>query len=182
MLLFSKFAQKLLDKGALTNLVCDNNQGNTLVHCLIQSSQENAAIYLMETDKVDVNATNKIGESPLHLSAQQGFHRLAQTLIQKGSNPNLQTVFKSTGEEYFRQTPLHTAITCGNNQVIDVILEAEDIDLDMKNSAGKKYFSDLESGLAINSNIWTEIGPYMSLKRNLERHLNSYKIELSSKP
>ena len=65
------------------------------------SDHEDAALFLVEHG-ADVNLTNRIGESPLHLSAIKGFSRLAAKLIEQGSNPNLQTVFQSSPHPDYR--------------------------------------------------------------------------------
>ena len=104
---------------------------------------EAAGIFLVEAGNCDVNITNRLGESPLHWAAFKGLAKLTQSLLVKGSDPNLQTVFKSTDQEegYYRQTPLHTAIVYRQLEVIDVLLSREaswrqTIDLDVKNSEG----------------------------------------------
>ena len=67
------------------------------------SDHEDAALFLVENGS-DVNLTNRVGESPLHLAALKGFSRLGATLIEHGSNPNLQTVFQSSPLPDYRYT------------------------------------------------------------------------------
>lgn len=99
----------------------------------------------------DVNRTNRVGESPLHTAAIKGCSELVNLLLDQGSNPNLQTLFKSslTDCEEFRQTPLHLAIGCRQKEVIDALLDDDASnnnpfgeskrvrpDFNIKNSAG----------------------------------------------
>ena len=116
------------------------------MHCLIEDNNENAAIFLVK-HSVDVNMTNRMGESALHKAASKGFSTLVAALLDEGSNPNLQTVFKQNEFEDYRQTPLHLAISARKTSVVNELLERKDHrnikpDYNIKNSSGK--FSLLE--------------------------------------
>ena len=83
------------------------------------------------------------------MAAQRGFPTLTRLLLSKGSNPNLQTLFKTDDSDLFRQTPLHLAILAGQSEVIEALLTdgKPTIDLDVKNSEGKKisFWSEREA-------------------------------------
>lgn len=98
---------------------------------------------MLETsDALDSNRTNRIGQSPLHITAHKGFVKLTQKLLEKGSSPDLQTVIKASEEDQdYRQTPLHLAILSKQIDVIQVFLNHEKKpNLNMKNSSGT-FFS-----------------------------------------
>ena len=91
---------------------------------MILNDNEAAAIFLVN-QKSNVNSTNRLGESPLHLAAYKGFDSLVENLLNHGADPNVQTVFKSnvaTNSEDFRQTPLHLAISYRQYDVITTLI------------------------------------------------------------
>jgi ankyrin repeat protein len=103
-----------------------------LIHLLILENKEGAAKFLV-TQEPDVNIANRVGETPLHLAALKGFEGLTKALLESGSNPNLQTVFKSeahknlyNGDENYRQTPLHLAIKTRQKNVIHALVSGKD--------------------------------------------------------
>jgi len=69
------------------------------------------------------------GETPLHMACQQGLAELTLTLLEKGANPNAQTVSSMssflTDDKpcIFQQTPLHLAIANKHRHVVTVFLE-----------------------------------------------------------
>jgi hypothetical protein len=68
------------------------------------------------------------GKTALHTACQQGLSDLTLTLLEKGSNPNAQTLSSldsriNDESAVFRQTPLHLAITNKHSHVVKVFLE-----------------------------------------------------------
>ena len=91
---------------------------------MILNDNEAAAVFLVN-QKSNVNSTNRLGESPLHLAAYKGFDSLVENLLNHGADPNVQTVFKSNvaqNSEDFRQTPLHLAISYRQSNVITTLI------------------------------------------------------------
>ena len=135
-------ASKLLEKGASANTICDD-ESNTLLHCLIAEKNEKGALFLVnQQSHLDVNLTNRMGESALHKAAQNGYTNVVEALLDKNADPNVQTVFKVNEFEDFRQTPLHLAIVEKQISVINELLarkESRNVkpDYNIKNSSGK---------------------------------------------
>ena len=113
------------------------------MNCLIQAGLEKSAIFLLDKcpAELDVNASNRMGQSPLHLAALQGMTNLTQSLLASGCNPNLQTIFPGQDSSLpYRQTPLHLAIASKKFEVIHALLAFEynsiKLDFDVKDSKG----------------------------------------------
>ena len=148
-------ASKLLEKGASANTICDD-ESNTLLHCLIAEKNEKGALFLVnQQSHLDVNLTNRMGETALHKAAQNGYTNVVEALLDKDADPNVQTVFKVNEFEDFRQTPLHLAIVEKQISVINELLarkESRNVkpDYNIKNSSGKYTPKNF-------SNYWTAV-------------------------
>ena len=134
-------ASTLLEYGASANTLCDEDS-NTLLHCLIAEKKEKAALFLLQQTFIEVNLTNRMGETALHRAAYYGLANVVKALLDQEANPNLQTVFKTNEfQTDFRQTPLHLAIAEKHILVIQELLERKDNhtkpDYNIKNSSGK---------------------------------------------
>lgn len=66
--------------------------------------------------RLDFDAKNKEGNSPLHLAAEFNLEEMALALIDYGADLNVRN--------YIYATPLHTAIENGANEMIEILLEA----------------------------------------------------------
>jgi ankyrin repeat protein len=87
----------------------------TRQHGLILAIREpslKVASLLVDAPKVNLNAINAVGESPLMLSALKGHLALSEKLVKKGADVN------KTG-----WTPLHYAASNGQVEVIKLLLE-----------------------------------------------------------
>ncbi|MGH8819754.1 MAG: ankyrin repeat domain-containing protein [Rhodoferax sp.] len=71
-----------------------------------------AAQALLEAPKIDVNALNPQGESPLMIASLKGQFDIAKELVDKGADVN------KTG-----WTPLHYAATGGHAEIISLLLD-----------------------------------------------------------
>jgi len=65
--------------------------GNAL-HAAVETGELKVVKYLVEEVKVDVNAKNLVGYTPLHAAAMHGFDKIIALLCANGANPNLQDV------------------------------------------------------------------------------------------
>lgn len=77
------------------------------------------------------------GETPLHIACEKGMVELVKVLLDKGGNPNAQTLkvdnpggnlpteFLSESEEVpvSQQTPLHLAILNGYSEIVSLFLQ-----------------------------------------------------------
>ncbi len=102
--------QQLLGRGFDANTLDPRGQHGLMV--AIREPSLKAANVLIEAPKIDLNALNSTGESPLMLAALTGQLGLADKLVKKGADVN------KTG-----WTPLHYAATNGHAEVIRLLLE-----------------------------------------------------------
>ena len=83
---------------------------------------------LIRTPGVDVNVTDKFGDTPLHDAASHGHKEIVELLLNAGANMN------SKGFE--DQTPLHLAALSGHTEVVELLIRAG-ADINMKNKYGR---------------------------------------------
>lgn len=86
------FAARLIKRGSNPDAV-DTRTGNSLLHRAALECNEGAAIFLVYHRAVP-NHRNVKGETPIHIAAQNGLHKLVAVLLQKGADPNVQTDLK----------------------------------------------------------------------------------------
>ena len=106
----ARTVQQLLSRGFDVNTI-DTSGQNALV-IAIQEPSPKVSKVLLESPKIDLNALNIKGESPLMLAALKGQLELADRMVKKGADVN------KTG-----WTPLHYAATTGQLQVIKLLIE-----------------------------------------------------------
>ena len=87
------FASRLLNRGGNPDAT-DPITGNTLLHWMAAESNEAAAIFLVHHGAA-TNHANRLGETPVHVAASRGLHRLVSVLLQHGADPNVQTAPKA---------------------------------------------------------------------------------------
>ncbi|KAF5288452.1 hypothetical protein FQR65_LT02104 [Abscondita terminalis] len=101
----------LLLHGSADCELMDSN-GNTALHLACNNGHENcvkAILYFCEQKGIyfNVNLKNKLGDTPLHISAKWGYAGITKILIQYGGNPNIAnkwnyTVFDVTHNDYIK--------------------------------------------------------------------------------
>jgi ankyrin repeat protein len=69
---------------------------------------------LLDVD-ADVNVTDELGETPLHIAAVRGYLQAASMLIAKGANVNAGDVRGLT--------PIHAAAWAGNNEIVEMLID-----------------------------------------------------------
>ncbi len=106
----SKAVQQLLARGFDANTI--DQTGQTGLFIAIREPSPKVARVLVESPKIDLNALNTQGESPLMLAALKGQLELANQMVKKGADVN------KTG-----WTPLHYAATTGQLAVIRLLIE-----------------------------------------------------------
>ena len=102
--------RQLLARGFDAN--SPNPQGQYGLILAIREPSLKAASALIDAPKINLNAANDLGETPLMLAALKGHLDLVKKLAAKGANVN------KTG-----WTPLHYAASNGHTDVIKLLLE-----------------------------------------------------------
>ncbi len=105
-----KTVQQLLARGFDANTI--DPTGQTGLFIAIREPSPKVARVLVDSPKIDLNALNTQGESPLMLAALKGQLELAVRMVEKGADVN------KTG-----WTPLHYAATTGQLQLIRLLIE-----------------------------------------------------------
>lgn len=86
------FSARLIKRGSNSDAV-ETRTGNSLLHRAALEGLEAAAIFLVHHGAI-TNHKNIQGETPIHIAAKNGLHRLVEVLLQNGADPNLQTALK----------------------------------------------------------------------------------------
>lgn len=102
--------QQLLARGFDANTLDSQSQHGLIM--AIREPSPKAANALLNAPKINLNAFNALGESPLMLAALKGQFELVDKLVKKGADVN------KTG-----WTPLHYAASSGHIEVIKLLLE-----------------------------------------------------------
>ena len=106
----AKAVQQLLSRGFDVNTIDTSGQNGLFI--AIQEPSPKVSKVLVESPRIDLNALNIKGESPLMLAALKGQLELADRMVKKGADVN------KTG-----WTPLHYAATAGQLQLIKLLIE-----------------------------------------------------------
>ncbi|XP_025406363.1 rabankyrin-5 isoform X2 [Sipha flava] len=122
------FANRLVSSGANPNPIYKKTS-NSMLHIVADESLEEAALFITSHCN-NINYTNKLGESALHVACKRGLSRLVRRLLEFQANPNLQTlppdsVILSTDsglQTAYRLTPLHIAIINKQEGAVNAML------------------------------------------------------------
>ena len=68
------------------------------------------------------------GETPLHAACRHGLVNLVRSLLEAGSNANIQTSLSADEDRGItKQTPLHVAVEAGHKDIVKVFLDFKGI-------------------------------------------------------
>ncbi|XP_060560051.1 rabankyrin-5-like, partial [Ruditapes philippinarum] len=179
------FAAQLLKHGSDPNAT-EPESGDTVLHSAARSGNEKAAIFLALHGAKPGLANHK-GETPLHIACEKSLTNLVVVLLDKGSNPNAQTVkIETSGGSLTsdllsendtvpvsQQTPLHLALLNGHSDIVNVFLQfkleaAQSLDnkiipnFNIKDSDGQTVL-----GLALWSHLYEEAGKLLGAGANI---------------
>jgi ankyrin repeat protein len=113
-----KAAAALLNAGARANMC--NNHGHTALHYASYEGHTCIVRLLMDrkgTDKVDVNCTNLVGDTPLHRACALGRTSVVSSLLNDyGAEANM--------KNHLNVSPLHVAVHGGHTAISEMLLKA----------------------------------------------------------
>ncbi|KAM7311320.1 rabankyrin-5 [Ixodes scapularis] len=117
------FAARLADRGASLDAV-NKITGDTQLHLVARAGNEDGGIFLANRG-AQTNHSNNKGEGALHVACQAGLAKLVRTLLDRGADPNRQTLGSAADDEEARylQTPLHLAVLHKHGGAVRSILE-----------------------------------------------------------
>ncbi|EEC09893.1 ankyrin repeat containing protein [Ixodes scapularis] len=98
--------------------------GDTQLHLVARAGNEDGGIFLANRG-AQTNHSNNKGEGALHVACQAGLAKLVRTLLDRGADPNRQTLGSAADDEEARylQTPLHLAVLHKHGGAVRSILE-----------------------------------------------------------
>jgi len=111
-----ELVKKLLSEGADVGARMNTGNLNTPLHNAVSRGHEKVAKVLLEHG-ADIKATNKNGETALHLAIRHNFLSLVQFLMDNGADIN----DEPDNENNF---PLHKAAICGNPRIVSLLLRS----------------------------------------------------------
>ena len=131
------------------------NHTNNNIFQIIENNNINKLNELLKKDHSKINALNKNGLSPLHLSVIKGNKEIINILLLNGANPNILSVKK-------KQTPLHLAYIYNNkfsNEIIQQLktFHAKENIYDINNKKPIDYLNKKLNNKEITKNNKNEI-------------------------
>jgi len=94
-------------------------RGNSPFYCACANGRLDVAIYLANRHRVNVNAPNKIGYTPLHAAARYGFADVVGRLLDLGADREARSGMAGWKEE--QVTPAEVARKAGNEEITRII-------------------------------------------------------------
>ena len=105
--------------------------GYNLLHMAAKFGMADEIPSLIETYRMDVNARGRCQRTPLHMAAHNGQVEAARNLIERGADVNARA-----NKEDSETTPLHEAVSRGHVAVVELLLQSEGIDINLRNQWG----------------------------------------------
>lgn len=103
----SKKLRRLLEKGANPNAIDNKNKQNRPLHFAIEMNNEDMVRELLVPKwKVDINAQNIYGDTPLHVAALEGHDRFIHLLWECHAISNIPNQQGKTFLDVIRRYPL----------------------------------------------------------------------------
>ncbi|XP_032824831.2 ankyrin repeat and death domain-containing protein 1B isoform X3 [Petromyzon marinus] len=122
-----KVVQMLVSAGA--KVTCENKSGLTVLHCAAQRGHAAVMQFIIEDlEDLDIDKTTKLGQTALHLTAEEGQLQAVEYLLSCGSSLAMR--------DKDNNSPLHLAAGRGHLAVVKKLLEAG-AEMDGKNTAGQ---------------------------------------------
>ena len=112
----------------LIHLESDSDKYN-LLHMAAKFGMTDEIPSLIDKYGFDVNVRGRFERTPLHMATHNGEVEAARKLIEKGADVNARC-----NEEDSITTPLHEAVSRGHTPIVELLLQSEEIDINLKNS------------------------------------------------
>ncbi|KAF2092751.1 ankyrin, partial [Rhizodiscina lignyota] len=119
-------ARTLLEAGAEVNSIKLEDEKNPSASGTYRGHEDIIRL-LLNTDNVDLNATNKQNETPLHIAAENGKELAVILLLEKGSKIDV-----NLPDSSLNQTALFRAAKEGHEAVVKLLLEMGKTHIDVK--------------------------------------------------
>ncbi|XP_058801164.1 putative ankyrin repeat protein RF_0381 [Phymastichus coffea] len=155
-----KVLQVLKENQADFSIRTDN--GETLLHILsrtkVELTSDSDMVHLLIKQGCDVNATNILGFTPLHLAAMTGCMTVVKGLLKYGADVHCK-------DSINHMTPLHFAALGNHEEVIDELMKAK-ADINCRTSAGKTplHLATCHPGTLLKTLL--KYGAFVDLKDN----------------
>jgi len=102
----------------------------TALHCAASSGHVDVVRFLLDRELIDVNATNRRGDTPLHLVVPWGRADVVRCLLARER-------IDVNATNCDGDTPLHAAVRrCGRVDSIELLLADRRVDVNVRNNAG----------------------------------------------
>lgn len=127
--LFKKLAKQLDDGKGIAQTVADVKDANKrgALHFAAREGKTDVCKYLVEELKLDVNAKDDDGETPLLHAARQGHTATAEFLTECGADPSIPSQLGATA--------LHHSAGIGDTELLKFLI-SRGVDVDLQSDAG----------------------------------------------
>ncbi|XP_013386265.1 BCL-6 corepressor-like [Lingula anatina] len=98
----------------LKKLTCSKTSGETVLHRAARMGYEDVVLHCLETKRVDINAKDNAGYTPLHESCVRGNLSVAKHLLEFGANVNC------SSQDGIR--PIHDAVENDHVEIVRLLL------------------------------------------------------------
>ena len=117
---------RVINDHANVNMVLVNQW--TALHIAAHFGYYDIVDALINAPNVNINVRNKDGDTPLHAAVELGREQSARLLINAGADIN--------ASDNSQQTALHTAAFHGHHHIVDALIKAPNINLNVRNAHG----------------------------------------------
>ena len=142
------FASLLVDHHASIDAI-DPITDDSLLHKCARHHYQLAGLYLISQGAM-VNHRNRHGETALHLTSQLGLEQFTSALLDRGADPNIQTMVVAADETPVGlQTPVHRAVYASQERLLQIYIDRQETitdrtrqaDFNLQDEHGQSVFS-----------------------------------------
>ena len=143
--------------GKIISLNAASEAGMTPLHMAVDNNRSGAVSMLLQYEDIDVNAKDIQGRTPLYIASYYGYSHIANLLIAKNAQPDIQTkegktaLYVAAEKGYISivrlllntkygsttgVTPLHIAVANNQSDIVKLLLEHSEVDVLEQNDEG----------------------------------------------